>query len=1175
MKDKKGLWAVIITAFAIIANLLGRVIASNLDLPVWLDSFGTLLIAYAFGPVCGGIVGLVNNIIYGIFVDQQFIYCIVGMLIGVIAGVLANKKTFESRFKVMTLGVVLSLICTAMSVPLNILFFNCEIGNVWGDQIILMCVNNGIPKILACILAQFYIEFLDKLICVYGVYLIIRFVRKMRKKDEIVVQMFLCVLVGACLIATPVQAAEKTSNVSEEDYNAYTHTIYSSDEGLLAGEANDIAQTKEGQIWIGTYAGVYGYDGTQFKLYNDIDSIKNVNDLYVDEEGRLWVGTNDNGVTMMINGHVMNVIDVQDGLLSNSVKSIVCDSNGLYYIGNSDGISIVTLNGGVKIEKNFKEIKNTAHLCADNNGRVIAVTDNNEIFCFQDGELVKSKIAGIEGKVIRSAYFSREGKLYIGTGDNKVYVYQDGSGKQKEGEIACSGLSDINTFFETEDNEIFVCADNGVGYFDEAGRFKTINTDRFTSSIDNMMIDYQGNLWFASARQGLLKLCKSSFTGLFEQVSEVSHVVNAAVRVEDMLLCGTDDGLIIIDEGAKKTITNELTKLFKQIRIRQIYVDSDDYMWISTTGNGLYKIKKVKEKYEIKVFDEKNGMPGNRFRCCVELENGEIVCVGDGGIAFIANDKVKKIITEEDLVNVKSLCVLEYNGKIYVGSDGGGITVINNYEVERRITKVNGLSSDVIMRLVYDEKSQGIFAVTSNGLCYISKDGEVKNIDKFPYSNNFDIIPGKNENMWVLSSAGIYVVNSAQLVENEKIDYDLLNSKRGLRASLTANSYSYNEDGELYLCCDSDLVKVDTNEYNYSAKSYRMILNSVKVDGHEYEISRTQALSIKAAENMIIFQPKILNYSLNDPYISYQLQGGDEKEKVILLSELKDITYSNLKPGKYTFKISVLDNSKKNVIETGSYVLYKENEMYENWWFRLYVFCIAAMVVVWATWYITKSKVQKTVLKQKLELEYAKKQIEMGNETILSIARTVDAKDSNTSEHSFRVSQYSVAIARRFGFSEKQCENIRQMALLHDIGKIGIPDSILNKPARLTDEEYEIMKSHVVRGGEILKDFTLIENVNVGALYHHERYDGKGYCSGLKGEEIPVEARIIGIADAFDAMTANRVYRKQLDIEVVIAELKRCRGTQFDPNFTDIMLTLIDEGVIDVETLYKKSKEAR
>jgi energy-coupling factor transport system substrate-specific component len=112
------------------------------------------------------------------------------------------------------------------------------------------------------------------------------------------------------------------------------------------------------------------------------------------------------------------------------------------------------------------------------------------------------------------------------------------------------------------------------------------------------------------------------------------------------------------------------------------------------------------------------------------------------------------------------------------------------------------------------------------------------------------------------------------------------------------------------------------------------------------------------------------------------------------------------------------------------------------------------------------------------------------------------------------------------------------------------------------------MKSHVVKGADILKDFTLIDHVWEGALYHHERYDGKGYASGLKGEEIPLNARIIGIADAFDAMTANRVYRKKLEFSYVLEELKRGKGTQFDPDLVDIMLELISSGKINTAELY-------
>ena len=195
----------------------------------------------------------------------------------------------------------------------------------------------------------------------------------------------------------------------------------------------------------------------------------------------------------------------------------------------------------------------------------------------------------------------------------------------------------------------------------------------------------------------------------------------------------------------------------------------------------------------------------------------------------------------------------------------------------------------------------------------------------------------------------------------------------------------------------------------------------------------------------------------------------------------------------------------------------------------------------------------------------------MGNETILAIAKTVDAKDVNTSQHSQRVSEYSVLLAEKLGMEEKERENLRKAALLHDIGKIGIPDRILNKPGRLTDEEYAIMKTHVTHGAEILKDFTLVEHAVEGALYHHERYDGRGYANGISGEDIPLYARIIGVADAFDAMTANRVYRKKLDFGYVLGEFEKGRGKQFDPVVVDALLALVDEGKISLEMIYGDS----
>ena len=149
-------------------------------------------------------------------------------------------------------------------------------------------------------------------------------------------------------------------------------------------------------------------------------------------------------------------------------------------------------------------------------------------------------------------------------------------------------------------------------------------------------------------------------------------------------------------------------------------------------------------------------------------------------------------------------------------------------------------------------------------------------------------------------------------------------------------------------------------------------------------------------------------------------------------------------------------------------------------------------------------------------------------------------------------------IAELYGKSDKECREIYMASLLHDVGKIGIPNHIINKEGKLTDEEYAIIKTHPLIGAKILEKIGQASYISIGAHYHHERYDGKGYPEGLKGDDIPEIARIIAVADSYDAMTSKRSYRDSLPQDVVRNEIVKGRGTQFDPRFADIMLQLID-----------------
>ncbi len=207
--------------------------------------------------------------------------------------------------------------------------------------------------------------------------------------------------------------------------------------------------------------------------------------------------------------------------------------------------------------------------------------------------------------------------------------------------------------------------------------------------------------------------------------------------------------------------------------------------------------------------------------------------------------------------------------------------------------------------------------------------------------------------------------------------------------------------------------------------------------------------------------------------------------------------------------------------------------------------------------------------------DIAKENAEIINESLYTFANIIDAKDTYTRGHSIRVALYSKEIARRMKKSADEQERIYRIALLHDIGKVGVTDDILKKAGRLNDNEIEIIKKHAEIGGHILEKFGSIDGLADGAGYHHERIDGKGYPEGLKDKEIPEVARIICIADSYDAMSSSRCYRKGLGEEYIVSELKACAGSQFDAEIVPFMLEMIAEGFAPIKDNGDEPKKRR
>ena len=1175
-------------------NWLGDSLVSRLNWPIWLDSVGTVLCAFQFGPLCGAMVGATFNLAGWMIYGYSWMYAIVSAVIATVIGIAAKRKKLDTLLDTLTTSAILAGITAVVAYPINLLNGGST-GNSWGDAVIGFLKERGIPEWGGLLVGELYVELLDKLVILVTMFFIVKLVRFILKhirnrkqgsketSDAPVraASLLLAVLLGASACGGLVSRghSEEKKQTDSINYNDYVKTVFSTSNGLLCGEANDIAMTQDGILWIGTYAGLYRYNGKEFKQMNDFESVRNVNCLYVDDQGRLWIGSNDGGLSIMINEQIVNVIDKDSGLPSNAVKSIVKSADGYYYIGTTTGMMVLTLNTGLQRIGILSEVENAESSVVDKDGNVAVITETGILFLLREGRVIlSSRLTGVRDD-FKSCTFEEDGSILVGTTGNTIYHYRiDGNALTELDHFTCSGLTTIKTLRRMDNGELFVCADDGIAHIDTNGTYEKITTGDFNNSIDNMLADYQGNLWFTSSRLGLLRLAPSDFRDIYNTAQMTSQVVNAIVLWqaegnEPIYYFGTDSGLDAVDYSGKNKITSDrLIDALAGGRVRCMIVDRDNHLWICNSRRGLMEFEPG-ENGEEYIYTAENKLTDNKQRVVVQLSDGTIVSGGDMGASFIQNHQVVDAIH-----TTRVMTMLEMpDGSLLAGTDGIGILILRKKLNEKneekwtedgRLTKASGLSSEVILRIIADPGLSGAaLIVTSNGLCYMDPDGNIRKLSNFPYFNNYDIWVKDERNLFVLSSAGIYVVNRDELINNDtNMNCELMDVRRGLNGSLTANAWTwYNEEThELFLPCDTGVFVLNTESFSGGTRLYRMNVSGIVAGDTVYRAERNATTTIPREETRIEILPEVINYSVQDPNVGYMLEGFDNKWTIVPQNSLSSIIYSNLPVGDYVFHLAVFDNNGQNVLAERTYPITREKEMYDNNWFIFYILSVPMFTVFWVTWLLLK----RHELKVQAELAEANRQVEMGKQTVAAIAKAVDAKDERTGGHSTRVALYSGQIAKAYGLDEKQCREIEWAAQLHDIGKIAIPDAILNKDSRLTDEEYATMKSHTTRGAEILKDFTLLDHVTEGAQYHHERPDGRGYPNGLKGEDIPLYARIIGVADAFDAMTATRVYRKQMDIGYVLGELEKGRGTQFAPEFVDILLNLIRTHEIDLNELY-------
>ncbi len=975
----------------------------------------------------------------------------------------------------------------------------------------------------------------------------------------------LCFMAALCIVISVLPAAafvtaSALESVSESAGELpYVETVFNERNGLPTGEANDVLQTSDGYIWVGSYGGLIRCDGTEFRNFSTegILPSSSVRMMFEDSAGRLWVGTNDAGVFVYEN----DKISQPEGQPSDSflcVRGFAEDESGTVYACSNSGIAEIK-DGVMEVCGDTAIAGKTVYsLGVDKFGRVWGADSDGGCVVFKDGKVIRT--VGAEeflgsGQSVYSVTSGPNGEIWLGSSGN-IIARLDFNGKNftdSDISVALYTMEQVNTVNSLrmmDDGTLTVSGLIGFGMLYPDGTMREFGEKLGAVSVNSSYIDYEGNIWLASTSTGIVRYSVGCFTSPNDDAGLEGVALNAIAVCGGKSYIGLDSGLIICGEDWSREV-NDLTEMFDGIRVRNIIADSAGRVWIASYSDTPVVCYDTASG-EIISYSSDDGLAGGKARVLMELSDGRIAAGTQGGLSIIGRDGSIESYTDLEYPAILSLLETA-DGSILAGSDGGGIYEIKDGTVTNH-GFAEGLNEGVILRMLKDEVGGGYFVSAGSSL-YYWENGAFKRFDALEKEAGsiFDFCQSGNT-LWLMQNNGMLAIDRENLLAGGNGDPVTYGFQYGLTGSLNANTWHCLNDGKLYLATRNGVsvfsFKTPENELP------KGIINSVTVDGVTYEHPNEIIVSGNAQRVTINFAA--LTFTDTTRFsASYQLEGFDSESAVLDSIKSNSVSYTNLPGGEYTFRLRLCSFDDPAESKECSFTIIKQKRLSEQPFFWICIVILLIAAAAGAVLLVSNAKLRRARRRQE---EYR----DILEQSLLTFAGTIDAKDKYTNGHSIRVAQYSRELARRMGMSAQEQEHIYYVALLHDIGKIGIPDNVLNKPGKLTPEEREIIQRHPKIGSEILKNFTALEGISEGAKYHHERYDGNGYCEGLAGENIPLVARIIGVADTYDAMSSERCYRKPLSEEVIISELEKAKGTQLDPNIVPHMLDMMRDGTTDI-----------
>ena len=956
-------------------------------------------------------------------------------------------------------------------------------------------------------------------------------------------------------------------------FKEFVSRNWNAESGLPGNTITDITQDSDGYMYFGTYSGLLRFDGVEFvsmnRRYDERYNFLSARTTFMDSRNHLWIGSNDEGVTCIKkDGEILNYT-IEDGLPNNSIRAIAEDKNNFMWIGTASGIICVNRMYMLEQLVGFDKLPNGNHFTVnqfycDTAGRMWIITRTENLYCYTGGKIEESHmIKSIKSPVVTTVNQDAAGNFWFGVAPHYVVkvtqdsetVYDVGYGSQK-------GTA-VTRIFQDSEKNMWFSLDNGITVLHD-GVLSYADTSIFLAddNVNQIMEDREKNIWLGLDRGGIQKLSRGKF-----QTTNMTTTVNAIAQdsYRKVVWMACDNGLYCYQNNA--FVENEITKAFKNVRVRHVGVTEDGALLLNCYEK--YNQVKINRDGTFEYWDKKDGLAGNKSRFSIQGKNGNLYSGTISGLSVIDHKtgEITNIYKDDFVYNDFIMCLYEDDdGSIWFGTDGGGVYVLDpeTKQITKRLTKDDGLVGNIVFKISSIREGE-IWICTGSGLSIISKEtGKISNLD---ISNGlgadgvFQVLLDYTQKIWGVSNQGIFTVKLSEIDEvirgeRNSVSLTFYSKLDGIHSGgVTSTSLSIqDEKGRLWFTLIDgftvlDPVKNASNNYAPTVK-----IQSVTADNEKLEVLS----NLRHSDTHVNVAPKVKRLNIKYTGISFvsseqvlfktKLEGFDKDYSE--WTKERSASFTNLKPGNYTFHVIAKNADGVQSTEEATIGIVRKAHLWERLWFQI----VLAIVVVGVTSLIIILRFQA----------FKKRQHEIENlsiEVTTALAQTIDAKDKYTKGHSNRVAKYSRMLAAALGENEKKQEQIYYVALLHDIGKIGIPNAIINKPGKLTEEEYEIIKTHPVIGSDILKSISSLPEISLGARSHHERYDGKGYPDGLAGEEIPWVARIIGVADAYDAMTSNRSYRNYLPQQRVKEEILKYRGIQFDPKVADAMIKLMQADI--------------